>query len=328
MRLRRLCILSATLLAFAVPAHGAEGSGQTGEAIDIRAWQVILSHENPQVDRVDSVRFMGGLDLRSSDGRFGGISGLEISEDGKTLTSVTDRGNWFVAHLVYDEVGHLRDLTDGRILPIRGLNGEVLTDRQATDAESLARLPDGSYLVGFEHMHRLDRFRVPGGTAERYRAPVMLAGSPPNGGPEALTLLSDGRLLVLSEQLEAKPGIAAGWMGTAGDWRAVGFRRTGLFVPVGAATRDDGAVFMLERRFTPIGGVGTRVSLVQPGMIKPGAVFEGRELLQLAAPLVADNFEGISVRRGKAGETLIYIVSDDNFNDLQRNLLLLFALDP
>jgi hypothetical protein len=45
-------------------------------------------------------------------------------------------------------------------------------------------------------------------------------------------------------------------------------------------------------------------------------VFEGQALAELSAPLVADNFEGIAVRPGKLGKTLIYIVSDDNFHDL------------
>ena len=130
-------------------------------------------------------------------------------------------------------------------------------------------------------------------------------------------------LLVLTERLESQPGVAAGWIGRDGDWRPVGFRLTGIFVPVGAATRDDGMVFLLERRFTFIGGVGTRISMVPGVDIVPGRIFESREIAQIAPPLVADNFEGIAVRRGEAGETLIYIVSDDNFHDLQRNLLLL-----
>jgi hypothetical protein len=46
----------------------------------------------------------------------------------------------------------------------------------------------------------------------------------------------------------------------------------------------------------------------------------------LSSPLVADNFEGIAVRRSKPDETLIYIVSDDNFHALQRTLLLMFSL--
>ena len=37
---------------------------------------------------------------------------------------------------------------------------------------------------------------------------------------------------------------------------------------------------------------------------------------------------GIAARRNGAGETLVYMVSDNNFNGVQRTLLLMFALDP
>ena len=39
-----------------------------------------------------------------------------------------------------------------------------------------------------------------------------------------------------------------------------------------------------------------------------------------------DNMEGIAVHRNAAGETIITLVSDDNFSAIQRNLLLQFAL--
>ena len=48
----------------------------------------------------------------------------------------------------------------------------------------------------------------------------------------------------------------------------------------------------------------------------------------LRPPLIFDNFEGIAARSGAGGETLIYLLSDDNFNPLQRTLLLMFALRP
>ncbi len=39
-----------------------------------------------------------------------------------------------------------------------------------------------------------------------------------------------------------------------------------------------------------------------------------------------DNLEGVAARRAKTGETLLYLVSDDNFRATQRTLLLVFAL--
>ena len=296
------------------------------DEISIRTFQVILSHEEPDRRQVGALRFRGGLDLHSKDGRFGGLSGLDISPDGRRLIAITDRGTWFTGRLTYDSAGQLSGISNTHMQPVIGTDGNPLTGRASTDSESIARLIDGSLIIGFEQRHRLSRFTAPDTPAKPVGSPQALGTSPRKGGAEAVTRLWGNELLVLSERLEAGPGIAAGWVGTDRTWRAVGLRKTGLFHPVGAATRDDGTVFLLERRFTAIGGIAARISRVPPGTIAPGGVFEGSELGELSAPLVADYFEGIAVRRDAPGETLIYIISDDNFHSLQRTLLLIFSL--
>jgi hypothetical protein len=40
-----------------------------------------------------------------------------------------------------------------------------------------------------------------------------------------------------------------------------------------------------------------------------------------------DNLEGLSVHRGAGGETVLTMISDDNFSLLQRTLLLEFTLE-
>ena len=47
-----------------------------------------------------------------------------------------------------------------------------------------------------------------------------------------------------------------------------------------------------------------------------------RELALFEPPLTLDNFEAVDARRGPGGETLIYLLSDDNFSFRQRSLLL------
>ena len=60
-------------------------------------------------------------------------------------------------------------------------------------------------------------------------------------------------------------------------------------------------------------------------LIRPGALLEGNEILRLAPPFLADNFEGVAVRTER-GRVAIYLVSDDNYFALQRTLLLKFEL--
>ena len=61
---------------------------------------------------------------------------------------------------------------------------------------------------------------------------------------------------------------------------------------------------------------------------------EARSMMSpMAKPLIVadlayqiDNMEGIAVHTNAAGETILTLVSDDNFSVIQRNLLLQFAL--
>jgi hypothetical protein len=47
----------------------------------------------------------------------------------------------------------------------------------------------------------------------------------------------------------------------------------------------------------------------------------------LEPPLNAHNFEGIASREGSNGETLIYLLSDNDFDEDQRTLLVMFELE-
>ena len=52
----------------------------------------------------------------------------------------------------------------------------------------------------------------------------------------------------------------------------------------------------------------------------------GPVLIELKLPGTTDNFEGIAAET-RNGRTRLYILSDDNFNPMQRTLLLAFDLD-
>jgi hypothetical protein len=65
--------------------------------------------------------------------------------------------------------------------------------------------------------------------------------------------------------------------------------------------------------------------VIDPAEIATMKVVEGRELARLAPPLSVDNMEALAVERDGA-RTIIWIASDDNFNPMQRTLLMKFAL--
>ena len=135
---------------------------------------------------------------------------------------------------------------------------------------------------------------------------------------------ADGRLLAITEGLAVDGGVR-GWIGEArgGGWRPLVWRTSEGFVPTDAALLPSGDILVLERRFPPI---GARLRRVPAAVITAVAVLDGTEIARFEGSLTFDNMEGIDARRTSSGETLIWLVSDDNYSFLQRTLLLMFRL--
>ena len=106
----------------------------------------------------------------------------------------------------------------------------------------------------------------------------------------------------------------------------MGYRTAPKFLPTDAAALPNGDVLVLSRHFSVLGGARVRLERVPAGAIGAGAVLQGALVARFERPLTVDNFEGVAAVQGEDGETLVYILSDDNFNFLQRTLLLLFRL--
>jgi hypothetical protein len=273
----------------------------------------------------------GGLQISSSDPRFGGLSALHVSGDGRRLIALSDKGRWITARLRYDSDGHLDGIGDAEIGPLMGPDGNPVAGTVDGDAESLAITGDAT-VVAFEGRHRL--WSYAGAPPAFSHLPTRLPRLPDiarahrNRGIEALAALFGGRLLAVAEDFPPKRGDLHGWVSDQGVWRALSYARTGRFLPVGATVLPGGDLVVLERRFTWLGGLASRIVRIAAESIQPGARLVGKQLALLAAPLVSENFEGIATRRGRDGATLIYLVSDDNFHMLQVTLLVMFALMP
>jgi len=320
-------------------------STASAEPLALEVIQRRLDPERKELTRVSALEFRGALEITSPHPAFGGLSGMEIDADGSRMTAVSDKGNWITARLRYDETGRLSGLEDGTVAPILDPAGRTLDDKYTQDAESLAMLPDGSFLVAFERQHRLWRYAAnlePGRhNAVPWPSPPGLKSLPENLGLEAIAALADGRLLAITENaIESAGGTSTGtaagtstggssfpaflWDGKG--WKEFSYRRKGEFRPSGLALLPDGDVLVLERSFSWLGGIAARLVRVPAAAFKPGAVIEGEELAALAPPLITDNWEGLAVRQAPNGETLVYLLSDDNFLLIQRNLLVMFAL--
>lgn len=322
-RIARLAVLTITtalgLLAYPESSRA--------DAIEVQTQAVPLNAEDPAQIRVGKLIYRGGIEMLSRSDRFGGLSALGLSADGRRMVSISDEGNRFDANLVYSPTGDLTGVTNTEIFTLTGPGAIPLMDKALSDAESMAAGVDGSIIVSFERNHRIWAYPPDQTDPHPIPLPAEMRNAPANRGIEALTLLNDGSLFALSEGL-GRSGASLAWISNPRGWSVLLYRTEDNYRPTGAATLPNGDVVVVERYFTPREGVRARVRRITAADIHPGGEVSGELLADLRDPLTVDNFEGIEAIKGPKGETLIFLISDDNFKRLgpQRTLLLMFEL--
>ncbi|MDD3799832.1 MAG: esterase-like activity of phytase family protein, partial [Novosphingobium sp.] len=94
--------------------------------------------------------------------------------------------------------------------------------------------------------------------------------------------------------------------------------------PTDMAQLPDGRVLVLLRRLVwpmPPRFAG-KIAIADPAEIRKDGTWTGKVAANLASPLPTDNFEGLAVETGEDGETIVWVISDDNTARSQRTILL------
>ncbi len=330
------CMARAPLV-IAQPQEASEAGGWTPIAVNARA---IASFQpgRPDARRFGELEFRGGLVLSSANGDFGGWSGLVMDADGKSLLAVSDAGSWLRADVSYAGIRPTA-IARARLGSLRALRGRPLRDKREQDAESVTLLDGtlerGTLLVGFERLHRIGRFEIRGGNieapSEYLSIPADARRMPRNQGFEALAVIRAGplrgSLVAFAERFTRGSGYHTGWIWVGGTPHRLQLRDIDGFNITDAASLPDGGLLVLERYFRWTSGVSMRIRRLQPSEIRPDARLTGRILFQGDSSYEIDNMEGMAVHRGASGETVITLISDDNFSRLlQRTVLLQFSL--
>ena len=338
-------LVASTSIAVLPPAPSAaeeKGPAETPDAaqnVPVEAKRIAhFQRGRTDIKRFGDLEFRGGLVLTSPSEHFGGWSGLVVERDGRSLLAVSDAGAWLTADLTYDGAS-LTGIARSRIGPLLGPGGARLKNKREQDAESVAlvegNLTRGTVLIGFECAHRIGRFEI---RDRELRAPAGFLKLPPeamrmqpNQGIEALAVLQAGPLrgtvVAFAERFTRGSGYHTGWMWVRNEPQRIHLQDIDGFNITGAAGLPDGGLLVLERYFRWTSGVKMRLRRLAPAEIVPGARMTGRILLEVDASYEIDNMEGIAVHRGAQGETVVSLISDDNFNHLlQRTILLQFAL--
>jgi hypothetical protein len=283
--------------------------------------------------RFGSLEYRSGLILTSSFRGFGGLSALRLDAKGERFISISDKGSWFTGRIVY-RGREMTGLDDVEAAPLLGADGRPITARGWYDSESIAL--DGSLVyVGLERANEILRYDFSKGftraRGEVVPAPPALRKLPRNKGLEALVMVPKGMplagtLIAFSERgLDAAGNLIAFLIGGKAPGQ-FSVRRDNNFDISDAVLLASGELLILERRFSWLSGVGIRIRSIPLKTIAPGAVVDGPAIFDADLGNEVDNMEGIDVHVTPEGETVLTMISDDNFSMLQRTLLLQFTL--
>lgn len=283
--------------------------------------------------RFGQVDYRGGLELQSDHPDFGGLSAIRLDPAGRQLTGLTDKGFWLGARIDM-EGARIAGLSQARMAPILGPGGRTLASTGDWDTESLW-IEGGTAWVGVERTHRIFRFDTfgrEGFLARGTPIPVPMGGQrlPSNRGIEALGVLPRpsplaGTLLALSERGLNAAGDIRGFLIGRDGASELAVKRTNEFDITDLAFLPNGDLLILERWFSALRGVAFRIRRIGIDTVRPGATLDGPIIVSGDMSAQVDNMEGLAVHREADGETILTIVSDNNFSFLQRTLLLQFA---
>jgi hypothetical protein len=335
--LRHLIGAAAAWAAIAGAAHAQCAGSDPSVAVTVEAKPINgFSLRAPDQRRFGTVEYLGGLELTSSHKEFGGFSAIRVEPDGQHFVSLSDRGWWLSGRIVYDRA-RPAGIADARMAAMLGPDGRTLKARGWYDTESLAER-DGWFYVGIERVNRIVRFDFARcgfrSRAAEYAAAARSAygNLPYNKGLEALTFAPRnsklaGTLIAFSERgLDANGDLRAFLIGNAGVPALFSVKRRDNFDISDSTTLPSGDVLLLERRFSWWTGIAMRLRRVAISDIAPGALVDGTDLLFADYGYQIDNMEGLSVHTAADGAVVLTLVSDDNFNFLQRTVLLQFRL--
>ena len=259
--------------------------------------------------------YAGGLILTSTDtSRLHGLSDLDVRPDGR-LVAVSDEGDLVKGRIVLDASGRLAGLADMTLVSLIDVDARALSGRKAdADTEGLALWPNGDLMISFELNHRVLLYPAAGGPPRE--APKPDTDFPSNDGMEALSL----------DPASGPDAYLVGREDTRQTWtcRLAGGCTPRLVAPqhgagklVSARPMRGGGWVLLLRDFQPLTGPVIWIVITDAA---------GREVdvHEMRRPASVDNIEGVAPLPQKNGKVRLYLVSDDNYSNGQRTLLLAF----
>ncbi|MFH1342545.1 MAG: esterase-like activity of phytase family protein [Pseudomonadota bacterium] len=341
-RRRFLKLTAAGLSGAAIPAvaHAREPIAPDEFTVAVPVSFEVNARPIPSFDTSDKTRvrfgaleYRSGLILTSRFRGFGGLSGFRLDPKGERFIAVSDKGSWFTGRIIY-RGREMTGLDEVEAAPLLGPDGRRITARGWYDSESLAL--DGTLVyVGIERVQRILRYDFAKGftqsRGEEVPVPPAFRKLPSNKGPEALVVVPKnlalaGTLIALSERGLDADGNLLGFLIGGRTLGQFSLRRTDKFDVSDAVLLPSGELLVLERKFSWLSGIAIRIRSVALKSLAPGALVDGPAIFEADLGHEVDNMEAIDAHVTPEGDTVLTLVSDDNFSMVQRNLILQFTL--
>lgn len=325
------------------------------DAIELKAARVPLQGVNPARKTIGELTFVDGFHLTSTDKRLGGLSGIDVLEDGNLL-AVSDAGAFVWLDLGEDAATPVA----ARIASMRDADGNVLRGKADGDAEGLSVIDDVT-LVSFEGDHRVLAFDLERcGAAARGAAVAGARGefgaafrkrNLKVGGNEGLEALAIAPGWFMFVGLETKVGDASVLSARAVEAPLdfdvrIGEGAPGL-VGLDVLPHEDGddglTIYSLHRSTNALATnviviVETEFERDMDQANLPARVISeidersrvrfrpaaSRVLAGMNLFVTIDNFEGIAARKMPDGHVRLYVIADDNSSASQRTLLMVY----
>lgn len=330
--MRRRALALAVAL-WAACASGVAARDLAPKEIEVRATPITHFRFGSSDSRFGALDFVGGLELSASAREFGQLSAMRFLTPGGDFIGVADHGYWFYGTIERD--GHVpAGVSRFRMQPMVDATGNALLDKADQDAEGLD-VHEGVVTVAFERNARLAEFALAPGAMGRplrhldFVIPRRELRS--NQGIETLArapaggALDGARVVVAERSVDGDGNIFAAII--EGKHKGVfKVRRSDSFDVTDGVFLPDGDLLLLERRFSPLVGVGMRLRRIAGTAIRPGALVDGPVLMQADLAYRIDNMEAVDVWRRDDGALVVSLLSDDNQSFLQRTLYLEFVL--
>lgn len=297
-----------------------------GKDLDIEA--VPFSGIEPEGMEVGCMRLTSGHTLRGPKG-FGGYSGIAFDPTSGDLTLLSDAGHFFTGVVALNDDGSVMTFSGGRRTKIERPG----QDKSRNDTEGLAQFHE-DWAVSREAHDDVVRVRWQGKRLiqEEQLTDFSSVGTfPKNESFESLAALDDGSFLLIPEAQNGRRRTPVIHWTPGQQPRKIAVYQGENDFQVTDMTIDvpGDRVFVLERAFSRAIGPRAKIKVLRLSetlKAKAGDVVKPVTLGKMTFFEGVDNMEGITFYRSHDGSANLMLVSDDNFSNVQRTVLVTLSV--